>query len=221
MSILRRGLTASPDSPPFDVATRTPLIVRMPGRTAYGSAAGLVEFVDIYPTIVELLDLPDPDHLQGSSFVAQLKDPGAPGKAAVFPRWHSGVELAVGEAARETEVNPTVSAKYLPRSLPAMGSKKLCPQVKNRTFRNQNVSVREHHRQKMKCNLLATNFLHCFVHLADNGNDPWSDDVVQEKNISHRDLLHYFLLLIDARSSQGVAAATRSFFDVGSITARS
>lgn len=75
---------------PFDVATRTPLIVRAPGRAAHGSAAGLVEFIDIYPTILELLDLPDPGHLQGSSFVAQLEDAGAPGKSAVFPRWHSG-----------------------------------------------------------------------------------------------------------------------------------
>ena len=74
----------------FDVATRTPLIVRTPDRAAQGSAAGLVEFVDIYPTLVELLNLPAPGHLQGSSFVAQLENPDAPGKSAVFPRWHSG-----------------------------------------------------------------------------------------------------------------------------------
>jgi len=75
---------------PFDVATHTPLIVKVPGRSVAGAAPGLVEFVDIYPTLVELADLPDPGHMQGKSFVAQLEDPAAPGKEAVFPRWYSG-----------------------------------------------------------------------------------------------------------------------------------
>jgi len=76
---------------PFDHATRTPLIVRVPSKlsntAASGLAHGLVEFVDIFPTILELTGQPSIDQLQGESFVAQLKDPDAPGKAAVFPRY--------------------------------------------------------------------------------------------------------------------------------------
>ena len=76
---------------PFDHATRTPLIVRLPGNkggsAVTGTAHGLVEFVDIFPTILDLTKQPQLDQLQGSSFVAQLADPKAPGKQAVFPRY--------------------------------------------------------------------------------------------------------------------------------------
>lgn len=110
---------------PFDVATRTPLIVKLPtaltetstmgrllGSTlsestlskstlskrdeptpilnpGVGVAEGLVEFVDIFPTVLELLGKPMLPQLQGDSFVSQLLDSSAPGKAAVFPRWHA------------------------------------------------------------------------------------------------------------------------------------
>ena len=71
---------------PFDVATRTPLIVRVPGAHS-GKTEGLVEFIDIYPTVLDLIGLPRLAQLQGESFVAQLKDINAPGKDAVFIRW--------------------------------------------------------------------------------------------------------------------------------------
>lgn len=99
---------------PFDVATRTPLIVKLPttltetstmgllGSTlstrseptpnlkpGVGIAEGLVEFVDIFPTVLELLGKPKLPQLQGDSFVSQLIDVSAPGKVAVFPRWHA------------------------------------------------------------------------------------------------------------------------------------
>jgi arylsulfatase A-like enzyme len=73
---------------PFNLANRIPLIVRAPG-VAKGVADGLVESVDIYPTVVELAGLPAPDHLQGDSFMAALEDPGAALKEAVFPRWQN------------------------------------------------------------------------------------------------------------------------------------
>ena len=72
---------------PFDVATRIPMIVRAPGVGEPGTAKALVELVDLYPTLVALLDLPKPEHLQGDSFVAVLEDRTAPGKTAVYPRW--------------------------------------------------------------------------------------------------------------------------------------
>lgn len=99
---------------PFDVATRTPLIVKLPTtltetsttgllsstlstrseptpnlKPGVGTAEGLVEFVDIFPTVLELLGKPKLPQLQGDSFVSQLIDVSAPGKVAVFPRWHA------------------------------------------------------------------------------------------------------------------------------------
>jgi len=74
----------------FNVVNQVPLIVRTPEMSSEikGSMAhGLVESVDIYPTLTELAGLETPDHAHGSSFRAQLDDPGKPGKQAVFPRW--------------------------------------------------------------------------------------------------------------------------------------
>ncbi len=75
---------------PFDVATRTPLIIRIPGTKSGGHTAGLVEFIDIYPTLIDLIGLPELDQLQGQSLRPQLADVNAPGKDQVFPRWHRG-----------------------------------------------------------------------------------------------------------------------------------
>lgn len=73
---------------PFDLANHIPLIVRAPGA-ATGLAQGLVESVDIYPTLVELAGLPDPGHLQGASFAAALEAPATGLKEAVYTRWQN------------------------------------------------------------------------------------------------------------------------------------
>lgn len=74
----------------FEVAVRTPLLVVAPGATGGQVREQLVEYVDIYPTLCELADLPPPDHLQGKSFAALLTDADAPHKAAVFSRFGCG-----------------------------------------------------------------------------------------------------------------------------------
>lgn len=73
---------------PFELANRIPLIVRAPGVST-GEAQSLVESVDIFPTLVELAGLPAPDHLEGSSFMATLKNPAVNHKDAVFTRWQN------------------------------------------------------------------------------------------------------------------------------------
>ena len=70
----------------FDVATRTPLILKVPGMPA-GHTRALVEFIDIYPTLMELLELDVSTTLHGESFARLFADPEAPGKAAVFTGW--------------------------------------------------------------------------------------------------------------------------------------
>jgi arylsulfatase A-like enzyme len=75
----------------FNVANQIPLIIRTPddmSSAARGAMAdGLVESVDIYPTLTELAGPDTPNHTQGGSFRALLEDPKLPGKTAVFPRW--------------------------------------------------------------------------------------------------------------------------------------
>ena len=70
----------------FEETTRVPLIVRLPnGRNAGQVAAGFVELVDLYPTLVDLAGLPSPAHaLEGTSFKPLLEDPGRDWKSAAF-----------------------------------------------------------------------------------------------------------------------------------------
>jgi iduronate 2-sulfatase len=65
--------------------TQVPLIIRAPGVAPRGKrAGGMVEIVDIYPTLAELLGLPLPAPMEGASFLPLLKEPQAHWKKAVF-----------------------------------------------------------------------------------------------------------------------------------------
>lgn len=70
----------------FDESIRVPLIVRLPDGTAAGTVSeGIVELVDLYPTLIELAALPQPTHaLEGASFVPLLKEPEQEWKSAAF-----------------------------------------------------------------------------------------------------------------------------------------
>ena len=75
----------------FEWDTRAPLIVNAPARKAKGRPTkALVEFVDLYPTLVDLAGLTAPKALEGHSFVPLLDDPGRKGKAAAFSQYPRG-----------------------------------------------------------------------------------------------------------------------------------
>ena len=62
----------------YEIGTRVPLIIQAPGAKGNGQASSrVVESIDIYPTLVELCNLPTPDGIEGDSLVALLDDPGA------------------------------------------------------------------------------------------------------------------------------------------------
>jgi arylsulfatase A-like enzyme len=69
----------------YEMATRAPLLVSAPGMKSPGKATrALVEFVDLYPTLVELAGLPAPARHEGASFAALLNEPNRPWKQAAF-----------------------------------------------------------------------------------------------------------------------------------------
>ena len=88
----------------FEAATRTPLIVSVPGgRSRDRKTAGLTELVDVYPTLCELCGLERPEGLEGSSFVPLFDDPDRLWKRAVFsqyPREIPGVGAGMGYSIR-------------------------------------------------------------------------------------------------------------------------
>jgi arylsulfatase A-like enzyme len=67
----------------YEVDARVPLIVRAPGYRS-GQCQGMVEFVDVYPTLCELAGIARAPELEGQSFVPLLENPRRKGKAAVF-----------------------------------------------------------------------------------------------------------------------------------------
>ena len=73
----------------YEQAARIPLIVAAPGMTAGQKATGLVESVDLFPTLCEATGVKAPDGLDGRSFFPTLRDGNAPTKdhiLHVFPR---------------------------------------------------------------------------------------------------------------------------------------
>ena len=60
----------------YEIDTRAPLIICPPGGTGSGTNVdSIVEFVDIYPTVVELCGLPLPSNLAGTSLVPAMSRP--------------------------------------------------------------------------------------------------------------------------------------------------
>ncbi|MHC4680243.1 MAG: sulfatase [Planctomycetota bacterium] len=74
----------------FETSLHSPLIVTAPGIKGGLKSNALTEYLDIYPSLCELCELPPPKHLQGRSFVPLLKNPKLPWKNAVFSRYFNG-----------------------------------------------------------------------------------------------------------------------------------
>lgn len=74
----------------FETCDRVPLVIHVPksiGRfstTPGSSSEGLVELVDLFPTLTELCEVTPPAELQGRSLTGMLRDPTASGKDVVY-----------------------------------------------------------------------------------------------------------------------------------------
>lgn len=80
----------------YDAGVRTPLIFRWPGVVPVGRRhGGLMSVIDLAPTLLELAGVGTAMDLQGQSFAAGLRDPGAlRSRSAAFSErnWHDSDE---------------------------------------------------------------------------------------------------------------------------------
>ena len=72
----------------FDVATKTPLIIRAPNMPTNQTVEGLVEFIDIFPTLTDLAGIPTPKQAVGMSLAKLVKNSNLLAKPAVYIRYH-------------------------------------------------------------------------------------------------------------------------------------
>ena len=78
----------------FERALRSAFIVRTPGIKQPGVAAnGIVESLDIYPTLMELTGTPAPDSLDGVSLVPVLEDPHQKTRQAAYGYFRRGISM--------------------------------------------------------------------------------------------------------------------------------
>lgn len=77
----------------FETSLRSTLMIAGPGY-ARGKANGIVEFVDIYPTLIDMCNLPKPKQtLEGSSMMPIMNNPTASIKDLAISKWMKGVTL--------------------------------------------------------------------------------------------------------------------------------
>jgi len=76
-----------------ELDTNAPLICSDPDLPKGQVTDALVEFVDIYPSLCELVGLPVPSHVEGDSYVPLMQDASRPWKAAAFSQYPRGKRM--------------------------------------------------------------------------------------------------------------------------------
>ncbi len=73
----------------WEESTQVPLFVKIPGRAPVGSKTDkAVSLLDIYPTLVELCDLPAAPKLEGNSLVSLIERPDSVWNKPVLSTWY-------------------------------------------------------------------------------------------------------------------------------------
>ncbi|MEM6260351.1 MAG: sulfatase [Planctomycetota bacterium] len=78
----------------FEQSTRVPFIIRIPGVTDGQTSDAIIELVDLYPTLCDILNIPHPhDRLEGMSILPLIHDPNRDWKRAAFTICRQGAFL--------------------------------------------------------------------------------------------------------------------------------
>lgn len=77
----------------YEVATHSPLIFKLPGKAPGSVINQLVEYVDIYPTLVEMIGNEPRIELEGTSFRSLFDEPNKEWKSAVFSQFNRGSDF--------------------------------------------------------------------------------------------------------------------------------
>ena len=82
----------------FELATRVPLFIRVPGLKSAGQKCGApAEFIDVYQTLADMCGLAIPAGLDGQSLRPWLENPAAPMKKVAISQYPRGGATAGGK----------------------------------------------------------------------------------------------------------------------------
>ncbi|WP_390173749.1 sulfatase [Novipirellula maiorica] len=101
----------------YELATRVPMMIwtpQMPSANRGKATDGLVELVDIYPTLCDLAGIEPPSHLEGTSFKPLIANPARAWKTAAFSQFPSPAlrewgSFPIRPAMRETYFGPLLN----------------------------------------------------------------------------------------------------------------
>jgi len=79
----------------FEEALKVPLIVRLPGQTAPRRVSGPVSQIDLVPTLLELMGVDAPGHLQGESIAPLVRGEASSSERDAFVEWN-GPNTGIG-----------------------------------------------------------------------------------------------------------------------------
>ena len=80
----------------FETALKTPLVIKVPGKTNGQKTEAIVEYIDIYPSLTELVGIKNPNTIEGQSFVPIL-DGNIPEKDWAVSKFKDAVTLIKGD----------------------------------------------------------------------------------------------------------------------------
>lgn len=80
----------------FETALRTPLIIKVPGKTTGQKTTAITEYIDVYPSLVELVGLQIPNTVEGKSFVPIINGE-TPKKDWAVSKFKDAVTLIKGD----------------------------------------------------------------------------------------------------------------------------
>ena len=80
----------------FETALRTPLMIKVPGKTSGQTTNAITEYIDVYPTLSELAGIKIPEQVEGQSFVPILNG-GKSKKDWAVSKFKDAVTLIKGD----------------------------------------------------------------------------------------------------------------------------
>jgi iduronate 2-sulfatase len=103
----------------FEPSLKIPMIISSPGKFERNTnSPGLVELVDIFPTLVDLAGLPVPEYMEGTSVAPLMKEPEREWKSAVFSRTPRGLlDRIYGHSVRTDRYRYTEWTDYVPGTI--------------------------------------------------------------------------------------------------------